>query len=107
MIEDEYETTSNITVTLGWDPPQGTGPEVIVHNYEMVITPESLSHPNPIIVYSTSWNVTLDYNIIYSAVLTTVNCEGESSLLLLSNFTFSECIRLSTPHEFEMASLSL
>ena len=88
-VKESYTAASNI-ITLGWDPPHGSGPEAIIHYYKIVITPEPLSHPNPIIVYATSWNVTVEFNVQYSVTLITVNCEGESNPLALNTYIFGK-----------------
>ena len=85
-----YEDEFNITITLEWNPPKGSGPEVIVHSYEIVITPKPISYPSSNTIYSTSWNVTLNYNVQYEATIIAVNCEGESSPVILSDIEFSE-----------------
>ena len=58
--------------------------------YLIVVTPRPLSHPVSNIVYSTPWNVTLDYNIEHIATITAVNCAGESSPFILTNIEFSK-----------------
>ena len=58
--------------------------------YQITVTPRPLSHPVSNIVHSTPWNVTLDYNIKYTAVITAVNCAGESRPFILTNIEFSE-----------------
>ena len=58
--------------------------------YPITVTPKPLSHPVSNIVYSTPWNVTLDYNIDHTATITAVNCAGESSPFIVTNIEFSE-----------------
>ena len=58
--------------------------------YSIVVTPRPLSHPVSNIVYSTHWNVTLEYNINHTAAITAVNCAGESSPFILTKIEFSE-----------------
>ena len=81
----------NTTITFEWwEPPPGRGPETIVDYYQIVVTPRPLSHPVSNIVHSTPWSVTLEYNIEHTAVITAVNCAGESSSFILTNIEFSE-----------------
>ena len=58
--------------------------------YPITVTPRPLSHPVSNIVYSTPWNVTLNFNIEYTVTITAVNCAGESSPFVLTNIEFSE-----------------
>ena len=60
--------------------------------YLIVVTPRPLSHTILNIVYSTPWNVTLNFNIEYTASITAVNCAGESSPFVLTNIEFSELL---------------
>ena len=68
----------DITVHYEWDPPVGGGPEAIVDYYNVTITPTPLSNLTSNLVYSTSWNVTLKYNVQYTTSTTSLNCAGES-----------------------------
>ncbi len=61
-----------------WDLPPGSGPEAIVDNYTITITPAPVSHPVSNVVKASPWNVTLNYNVIYTATITAVNCAGDS-----------------------------
>ncbi len=79
-ITGEVYTVTNLTVTFEWDEPQGSGPQAIVDTYTITIAPEPLS-PSGIDMLPNSpqsLNVTLDYNINYTATITAVNCAGES-----------------------------
>ncbi len=71
-----------------WDPPNGSGPEAVVENYKISILPMPVSHPISNVVDNTSWNVTLDYNVIYSATITALNCAGESIPNVLTNIQY-------------------
>ncbi len=75
-----------------WDPPLGIGPEAIVDNYTITITPEPVSHPISNEVLASPWNVTLNYNVIYTATITAVNCNGDSDILTLFSIEYSECM---------------
>ena len=72
-------TTVNYTVTLEWDPPDGLGPEATVDYYWISVTPRPLSHPISNLVLLPPWNVTLDYNVVYTVSITVVNCAGDSN----------------------------
>ena len=89
-ITREYHRTSNITVTFEWIPPQGSGPAVIVDTYEVSIMPRSLSHPISNVISTLSWNVTLNYNMEYTATITAENCAGASMPITLHNIEFCE-----------------
>ena len=71
-----------------WDPPNGSGPEAVVENYIISILPMPASHPISNSVNSTSLNVTLDYNVIYNATITALNCAGESDPNVLNNIQY-------------------
>ncbi len=73
-----------------WDSPLGSGPEAVVDNYTISILPMPVSHPISNVVYSTSWNVTLDYNVIYNATITSQNCAGESEPVVLTNIRYGK-----------------
>ncbi len=73
-----------------WNPPAGNGPEAVVDNYTITILPNPISHPISNVVYSTSWNVTLDYNVIYDATITAQNCAGESEPVVLTNIEYGK-----------------
>ncbi len=84
----EYYTLLDTTVTFEWDPPRGSGPEAIVDNYTLSITPVPLSHPQINAGLFMPWNVTLSYNVLYTAALIAVNCFGESSPLFLTDIEY-------------------
>ncbi len=75
----------NVTVNFKWNPPDGNA---IVDNYTISILPMPLSHPISNVLYSTFFNVTLDYNVIYNATVTAINCAGESKRVYLSNIEY-------------------
>ncbi len=77
----------NIEVVLDWDPP--SGPDV-VDNYTIYVLPMPVSHPISNVVNSTSWNVTLDYNVIYNVTITSRNCAGESEPVVLANIHYGK-----------------
>ena len=79
-------------VTLDWDPPQGKGPEAIVDNYTISISPPPLYQPAKItiLVPTSQLNVTLEHNVVYSINLTALNCVGESSPSLLPDIQFGK-----------------
>ena len=86
----------NTTITFEWDPPSGSGPEAIVDYYPILLTPKPLSHPSYNVLYTSPWIVTVRYNVEHTAVITAVNCAGESSPYILNiiNIEFSECVMI-------------
>ncbi len=77
------------TVTFEWDLPSGSGPEAIVDNYTILINPRTISHPVSITgLLSSPLNVTLDYNVVYTASIIALNCVGESDSLLFTNIKY-------------------
>ena len=74
-----YPRISDITLTFVWDLPQGSGPGAIVDYYEISILPNT-SNSNPVCnTSSTACNVTLEFNVVYNATITAVNCVGRSN----------------------------
>ncbi len=80
----------DINVMFEWDPPPGSGPEAIVDNYTITITPAPVSHPISNVIVAPPLNVTLDYNVIYTATVTAVNCAGDSDILVLSSIEYGK-----------------
>ena len=66
------------------------GPELVVDNYRITISPAPLSHAIINLIESSPWNVTLDYNVIYTANITAINCVGETGAFSLPNIEYSE-----------------
>ncbi len=73
-----FYALENITVIFLWDPPLGVGDEAVVDNYVITISPRPLSHNTSIFTISPPLNVTIDYNVRYTARIVAVNCYGES-----------------------------
>ncbi len=84
-IAASYFTPTGAVIMFEWDPPNGSGPEAVVENYTISILPMPISHPIFNVVITTSWNVTLDYNVIYNATITALNCAGESNPNVITN----------------------
>ena len=104
IVRDSF-TPENNTVTFEWDPPQGMGPELVVDHYRIIISPAPLSHTMVNLVESSPWNVILDYNIIYTANITAINCAGETGAFSLDNIEYSEyCFVLSYNTHFSLFS---
>ena len=83
ITEEDY-TVTNLKVTFEWDEPQGSGPEAIVDNYTIIISPSPL-FPYEVNVLPNSplaFYVTLNYNTEYTATITAQNCAGDSETLL-------------------------
>jgi hypothetical protein len=90
-ISAQNDALLNTTVTFTWDPPPGTGVKTILDNYVLSVVPQSLSHPASNFVYSDIINVTLKYNLEYTATLIAVNCAGNSNPpAILTNLEFSK-----------------
>ena len=84
-----YYAILNYTISLQWNPPEGSGPAAVVDKYILSLTPKSVSHPIFNEIYSTIWSVTLNYNTVYTATITAVNCAGESKTLVLPDIQYS------------------
>ena len=80
----EYKVT-NINVTFEWDLPQGGGPEVVIDYYLLSVFPRPLSQPITANISRSllSWEVTVEYTVIYSANITAINCAGGSETAIL------------------------
>ena len=79
----EYHDSMETTVTLDWNPPQGSGPEAIIDNYTIYISPTPPYQPATVSLLSRPWNVTLAHNVNYTLNLTARNCAGESDSVVL------------------------
>lgn len=88
-IVGEFEHKQNITVTLEWDQPNGTGAEFFIESYSISLSPQLEVYTY---IFMKTLNVTLDYNVNYTAAVVSVNCAGESSPILLHNLLFSKLI---------------
>ncbi len=82
----------NGTVMFEWNPPSGSGTMAIVDNYTISVTPQPLSHPINNVVSITSFNVTLNYNIIYMVSITAVNCAGESNSFDFTDIEYGKSV---------------
>ena len=87
-IINEYHTNMKTAVTLDWNPAQGSGPEAIVDNYTISISPDPPYYSSPILAHSPPRNVTLDHNVVYTIDLVAINCAGESEQFNLSNIQY-------------------
>ena len=67
-------SNGNSTVTLEWDLSPA------VDFYWVTVEP---SASNREMVYSSPWNVTLEYNVTYNISVSAVNCNGESQPLYI------------------------
>ena len=75
-----------------WDSPGGSGPETDIDNYVITVNPMPVSQPISNVVLSSPWNVTLRYNVIYTATITAVNCAGESITFTLPGIEYGKKI---------------
>ena len=96
-ISDEYHDTVMTTVTLDWNPPVGSGPEFLIDNYTISISPDPPFQPAISSPLLPPWNVTLDHNRVYTINITSLNCAGESVPVTLHNIGFSK--RISDHYE--------
>lgn len=81
-ITGEYHAIMDVMVTFEWNPPGGSGQEALVDYYRIAISPTQL-FPSSNVATSLSWNATLEYNTVYTATITAINCAGESEAYLL------------------------
>ena len=67
--------------------PQGSGPQTVVDNYIVTISPPPLlpSEVNALPNSPLALNVTLEYNTTYNATITAENCAGESETFVYPN----------------------
>ena len=87
-------TVSNVTVMFAWDEPLGSGPEAVVDNYIVTVSPSPLfpSANNTLPNTPLSLNVTLDYNTTYVVSITAENCAGLSQAFTLPEFEYSKIL---------------
>lgn len=77
MMTLQQNGVSSSIVTLEWD---STG-DVSV-SYVLIISPTPLSG-SPVIVETTSAQITVSYNTLYNVTITAVNCAGKSSVIVI------------------------
>ncbi len=85
-----YYTEMDTTVLFEREQLTGIGPEAIVDSYIIEIMPLSISHPISNIINSTAFNVTLNYNVVYTATIIAVNCAGESNSFELTDIEYGK-----------------
>lgn len=92
MYTREYHGTNITNLTFEWYPPQGTGPESIVDNYTISVSPGPLSHPSTNVVpYPPEpWNVTLAHNTEYKISIRAENCAGQGDTFALPTIEYSK-----------------
>ena len=88
-ITNVYYAILNYTISLKWNQPEGSGSAAVVDRYILSVIPKPVSHPISNEVNSTIWNVTLNYNTVYTATITAVNCAGESNTVVLPGIQYS------------------
>lgn len=66
------------TVTIEWTPGQN-----VTMPYSIVTTPDPVSPTIPVVTTSTNINITVDYNINYTVMVTTLCEEGETTIFFL------------------------
>lgn len=84
-ITQRFYGMSDITVIFEWEPE----PVVMVDNYTVVISPRPSFHPISNVVFSSPWDVTLEYETVYTAYIVATNCFGESVSPSLRNIELS------------------
>ena len=70
--------------------PGGSGPEAIVDNYTISVSPQPPYQPTVNRVRSSPWNVTLTHNVEYAINITAINCVGRSQTTSLHTVEFGE-----------------
>ncbi len=81
----EFYSVMDILVLFEWDPPSGSGPEAVVESYTVIIRPAPEFHPSINTGLSLPFiYVTLNYSVIYSASVHSINCIGESNVTILT-----------------------
>ena len=77
-------------MTLEWGAPEGSGPEAVVDNYTIAISPSPLfpSEVNRVPNLPRTFDVTLEYNTVYVATITAENCAGESAAFGLTGIEY-------------------
>ena len=85
-----YYAILNYTISLQWKPPEGSSSAAVIDKYILSVIPKPVSHPISNEVYSTIWSVTLDYNTVYTATVTAVNCAGESNTVILPDIQYGK-----------------
>lgn len=91
-ISEEYEDKQNITVTFEWNPANGTGAEYFVESYSVSLSSELEEYYYQESIHLEAINLTLDYNVNYTATVVSLNCAGESIPTLLHGVLFSKSI---------------
>ena len=94
-ITGEMHSNMETTVSLEWDPPQGSGPETVVDNYNISIFPNPPYQPANILVSSQNTTVILEHNELYTINVTAVNCAGESRQALMLSIEYGKCLQES------------
>ena len=84
------ENVSNLNVRIEWEQPTGKGPKFIVEWYQFSIESEFGLHNSSGTVFSTSLDVSLAFNVYYTASVIAVNCVGESSQLIVKDILFGK-----------------
>ena len=72
-----------------WDPPTGSGSELIIKEYIVTIFPKPISHPITNVAFSSPFYATLNYNITYDVTITAVNCVAEAIPSILNNIEYN------------------
>ena len=89
-ISEEFHGNLETTVMLSWERPGGSGPEAVVDNYTISISPPPPYQPTTNLVRSSPWNVTLTHNVEYTINITAMNCVGRSGSTPLHTVEFGE-----------------
>ncbi len=79
----------NIQIFFEWETPSGIGPEFFIQSYNISILSSEYGYNSyNVTSATTTLNVTLNYNVDFTASVVSVNCAGESEPLILSDIRF-------------------
>ncbi len=91
MLSSQQDGVSSSLLTLTWSPPSSTGGVSV--NYTLTISPPPLSG-SPVIVETTSTQITVSYNTPYIVTIRAVNCAGMSDDTLVTIFSIGQLLLL-------------
>ena len=81
MVSSQQDDVNFSLLTLTWSPPSSTSGVSV--NYTLTISPSPLSR-SPVIMETTSTQITVSYNTPYNVTIRAINCAGMSSDILVT-----------------------